>query len=115
VFSPTTLLPLPKEVIRKSAQACLSRTAFHPRTHQRLVAQIITPLPVSHDPSIAGKMYNPHTGKAENIDSLLRGPDGLKWYQSLKNQWGRCTQGVKQITQRQRTDCRQEHHVFHLT
>jgi hypothetical protein len=40
-------------------------------------------------------MYNPHTGKAENIDSLLRGPDGgLKWYQSLTNEWGRCTQGV---------------------
>jgi hypothetical protein len=94
---PPTLLPLPKAVIRHSARARLSRTTFHPRTHQRLVAQAITPPPpVSHDPSLAGKMYNPHTGKAENIDSLLRGPDGLKWYQSLTNEWGRCTQGVTQ-------------------
>jgi hypothetical protein len=39
-------------------------------------------------------MYNPITGKAENIDSLLRGPDSLIWSKSLTNEWGRCTQGL---------------------
>jgi hypothetical protein len=39
-------------------------------------------------------MYNPITGKAENIDSLLHGPDSERWYKSLSNEWGRCTQGL---------------------
>jgi hypothetical protein len=47
-----------------------------------------------HDPTIAGKMYNPTTGKPENIDSLLNGPDSERWYKSLSNEWGRCTQGL---------------------
>jgi hypothetical protein len=40
-------------------------------------------------------MYHPVTGKAENIDSLLRGPDGIKWFKSLTNEWGRCMQGLR--------------------
>ena len=39
-------------------------------------------------------MYNPDTGKVENIDSLLRGPDSAIWTKSLTNEWGRCTQGL---------------------
>ena len=39
-------------------------------------------------------MYNPTTGKPENIDSLLRGPDSLIWTTSLSNKWGRCTEGL---------------------
>jgi hypothetical protein len=49
---------------------------------------------VQHDPTVAGKMYDPVTGKAENIDSLLKGPNGIKWYALLTNEWGRCTQGL---------------------
>ena len=39
-------------------------------------------------------MYNPITGCAENIDSLLRGPDSTRWLRSLTNEWGRCMQGI---------------------
>jgi hypothetical protein len=39
-------------------------------------------------------MYNPDTGKVENIDSLLAGPDSIIWTRSLSNEWGRCTQGL---------------------
>jgi hypothetical protein len=49
---------------------------------------------VQHDPSVSGKMYNPTTGKAETIDSLLSGPDRLIWNKSLSNEWGRCAQGL---------------------
>jgi hypothetical protein len=31
-------------------------------------------------------MYHPITGKVENIDSLLGGPDALNWYKSLTTQ-----------------------------
>ena len=83
--------------LRTSPRARLSRVHFNPCTHQRHLVQSIQPAPslVQHDPTIAGKMYHPVTGKVENIDSLLRGPDALKWYKSLTNEWGRCTQGVK--------------------
>ena len=84
---PTSLL----DPLRKSPRARLSsRFRFDPRTHQR------TPLAQSihHDPTIAGKMYHPETGKVENIDSLLSGPDSLIWTKSLSNEWGRCTQGL---------------------
>jgi hypothetical protein len=76
-------------LLRKSPRARLSHHHFDHRTHQRHLVQSI-----QHDPSVAGKMYHPTTGKVETIDSLLRGPDALKWYQSLTNEWGRCTQGV---------------------
>ena len=49
---------------------------------------------IQHDPTIAGKMYNPDTGRAETIDSLLRGPDAARWTTSLSNEWGRCTRGL---------------------
>ena len=49
---------------------------------------------IHHDPTIAGKMFNPNTGKAETIDSLLSGPDSAIWLKSLSNEWGRCTQGL---------------------
>jgi hypothetical protein len=39
-------------------------------------------------------MYNPITGKAENIDSLLCGPNSTIWLKSLSNEWGQCTQGL---------------------
>jgi hypothetical protein len=39
-------------------------------------------------------MYDPVTGRAENIDSLLTGPDHSIWLKSLSNEWGRCTQGL---------------------
>jgi hypothetical protein len=81
----TKRMPLPV-LPRKSPRARLSRLRFDHRSHQRHLVQS-----VQHDPTIAGKMYHPLTGKVENIDSLLRGPDALKWYQSLTNEWGRCT------------------------
>jgi hypothetical protein len=77
------------DLLRKSPRARLSRLRFDPRTHRRHLAQSI-----QHDPTVAGKMYNPITGRAENIDSLLRGPDAKRWSRSLTNEWGRCMQGI---------------------
>jgi len=105
VLPPHVLVPLPRvqvpqpakvvspslALLRKSPRArFFSRLRFDPRTHQR------TPLAqsIQHDPTIAGTMYHPDTGKVENIDSLLRVPDSLIWYRSLSNEWGRCTQGL---------------------
>jgi hypothetical protein len=39
-------------------------------------------------------MYNPVTGGAKNIDSLLRGPDTVTWTTALTNEWARCAQGI---------------------
>ena len=47
-----------------------------------------------HDPTIAGKMYKPTTGRAETIGSLLAGDDATIWKTSLTNEIGCCTQGV---------------------
>ena len=49
---------------------------------------------VQHDPTIAGTMYDPITGRKETIDSLLHGPDKAIWLQSLANECGCCTQGL---------------------
>ena len=49
---------------------------------------------VQHDPTIAGKMFDPTTGHAETIDTLLSGPDALIWTTSLANEWGRSTSGL---------------------
>jgi hypothetical protein len=101
VVTPTLPAPLPRvpyksvhtapiaALLRKLPRARLSRLRFDPRTHQPLAHS------VQYDPSVAGKMYHPVTGKAENIDSLLRGPDGIKWFKSLTNEWGRCMQGLR--------------------
>jgi hypothetical protein len=61
----------------------------HRSTPRQQLAQVL-----QHDPTIAGKMYNPVTGRAENIDSLLRGPDTITWTTSLTNEWTRCAQGI---------------------
>ena len=99
LFSPPVAPPrVPKPVviapIRQSPRARLDRLHFDPRTHRRHLVQTVQ-IAVQYDPTIAGKMYHPVTGKAENIDSLLRGPDAIKWYTSLTNEWGRCAQGLK--------------------
>ena len=47
-----------------------------------------------HDPTVSGKMYNPTTGRAETIDSILASPDAATWKTSLTNELGRCSQGV---------------------
>jgi hypothetical protein len=39
-------------------------------------------------------MFNPTTGRAETIDSLLHGLDSAVWNNSLSNEWGRCAQGI---------------------
>ena len=46
------------------------------------------------DPTVAGKIFDPVTGKQENIDSLLRGDDTIIWTKSLANEIGRCAQGL---------------------
>jgi hypothetical protein len=63
-----------------------------PRYHRRQRMQLAQSM--QHDPSIAGKMINPTTGRAETIDSLLHGPDSDIWTKSLTNEWGRCAQGI---------------------
>jgi hypothetical protein len=67
----------------------LSPRFSHQPTPRQQLAQAL-----QHDPTIAGKMYNPVTGRAENIDSLLRGPDTVTWTTSLTNEWARCAQGI---------------------
>ena len=89
-----TLAPPLTILHRKSPRTRLARLHFDPRTHRSLPVRALAQS-VQHDPSIAGKMFHPITGKAENIDSLLRGPDSLIWTRSLSNEWGRCTQGLK--------------------
>jgi len=79
--------PHPGPTLRSSLRSHVVRH-IDPRTHQYLVQS------AQYDPSIAGKMYNPETGKAENIDSLLRGRHSDKWYASLTNEWGRLCQGL---------------------
>jgi hypothetical protein len=75
---------------RQSPRARLSLRRFDPRTHRStLLAQT-----VQHDPSIAGKMFNPVTGRPETLDSLLAGPDSTTWTKSLTNEWARCMQGI---------------------
>lgn len=58
---------------------------------------------MQHDPSVAGKMFNSSTGRAETIDSLIRGPDTVIWTKSLSNEWGRLAQGISK--NRLSTDC----------
>ena len=96
--SPTPNVPVPNPMLdtdnilsrRQSPRTSVSRLHFDPTTHRSYrLAQSI-----QHDPSIAGKMFNPTTGKVETIDSLLHGPDSTIWYNSLSNEWGRCMQGL---------------------
>ena len=95
VLQPTTApkttppFTLPVDSLRKSNCARLSRLRLDPRTHCRHLAQSI-----QHEPIVAGKLYNLITGCAENIDSLLRGPNKDRWTRSLTNEWGRCMQGI---------------------
>ena len=92
---PTTkVVPPPSPtLLRKSPRARLSsRLRFDPRTHQQRTSLAQS---IQHDPTIAGKMYHPDTGKVENIDSLLAGPDSRIWTRSLSNEWGRCCQGLR--------------------
>jgi hypothetical protein len=39
-------------------------------------------------------MFNPTTGPAETIETLLSGPGALVWTTSLANEWGRSTRGI---------------------
>jgi hypothetical protein len=39
-------------------------------------------------------MFNPITGRPENIDALLRGTDSPLWTASLANEWARCAQSL---------------------
>jgi hypothetical protein len=62
---------------------------FNPRASRLQFAQS-----VQHDSSVSGKMFNPTTGRAETIDTLLHGPDKDIWTTSLTNEWARCAQGI---------------------
>jgi hypothetical protein len=61
----------------------------HRPTPRQQLAQAL-----QHDPAVAGEMCNPFAGGAENIDSLLRGPDAVTWTTLLTNEWARCAQGI---------------------
>ena len=58
---------------------------------------------MQHDPSVAGKMFNSSTGRAETVDSLLHSPDTIIWTKSLSNEWGRLAQGLSKTCLS--TDC----------
>ncbi len=49
---------------------------------------------MQHDALIAGKMFNPATGRAEAIDYLKQGPDQEIETKLLTDKWSRCAQGV---------------------
>jgi hypothetical protein len=63
-----------------------SRTGFNPRQpffqqpnpffHNQGTRLQFAPS-IQHDPTVSGKMFDPTTGRAETIDSLLHGPDHL--------------------------------------
>ena len=96
----TKLTPLQIQLLahptRKSPRARLSRLRFDSRTHRRVPTLLAQS--AQHDPTVAGKILNPSTGKAETLDSLLRGSDSTIWTRSLSNEWGRCMQGVGKNT-----------------
>jgi hypothetical protein len=80
-----------------------ARTGFNPRQpffnqhnpfYNGQMARLQFSQSVQHDPSVSGKMFNPMTGRAETIDTLLQGPDKQIWTTSLSNEWGRCAQGI---------------------
>jgi hypothetical protein len=64
------------------------RVSHRPTPRQQLAQSL------QHEPTIAGKMHNPVTGRAENIDCLLQGPDTVTWTTSLTNEWARCAQVI---------------------
>jgi hypothetical protein len=92
VLSPVSPVLQLQALLRKTPRARLSALRFDHRTHRPL--HLVQS--VQHDPTIPGKLFHPLTGKAENIDSLLRGPDAAIWRRSLANEWGRCCSGLKQ-------------------
>jgi hypothetical protein len=80
-----------------------ARTGFNPRQpffnqhnhyYNSQTSRLQFAQSVQHDPSVSGKMFNPKTGRAETIDTLLQGPDQQTWTTSLSNEWGRCAQGI---------------------
>jgi hypothetical protein len=86
-----SLLPLvsPPRVFHPPSSASLPRVpAESPSNHFHFAQSL------QHDPTISGKMFNPTTGHAETIDSLLNGLDSVVWNNSLSNEWGRCAQGI---------------------
>jgi hypothetical protein len=86
--------------------------AYKHRLNSRRSARVHLAQSVQHDPTIAGKMYNPDTGKAETIDTLLNGPDGTIWTHSLTNEWGRCTRGLTKNRTKESTIIGQQTMVF---
>ena len=91
--APLQVAILPPPLPRKSPRARLSRLRFDSRTHRSVLPTLLAQS-AQHDPTVAGKMTNPTTGRLETLDSLLRGPDSAIWTRSLSNEWGRCMQGV---------------------
>jgi hypothetical protein len=82
-----------RSTTRIRASPCFNQ--LYQRRNNRLAPTGHLAQSIQHDPTVAGKMYDPVTGRAETIDSLLRGPDKVKWTRSLANEWGRCTRGLK--------------------
>ena len=88
--------PLSKETPNKGSMIRLRSSPRLKQLYSRLNSHRSTHLAqsVQHDPTIAGKMFDPDTGRAETIDTLLDGPEILTWTTSLSNEWGRCTRGL---------------------
>ena len=58
---------------------------YHTRSTTRLSRQKLAQF-VRHDPTVAGKMHDPETGRAETLDTLLQVPDSDIWTTSLTNE-----------------------------
>jgi hypothetical protein len=66
-------------------------TNFRHLATQHLAAQHV----FSHKHQSACHIINKESGKKENIDSLLKGPERLRWLQAASNEFGRLAQGNK--------------------
>ena len=66
-------------------------TNFRHLATQNLVAQHV----FAQQHSSALHIINPSTGKKENLDSLLKGPERDRWLQAASNEFGRLAQGNK--------------------
>jgi hypothetical protein len=98
VPTPKSKAPFDDVPHRTRSTTCLRASprfkSLYSRLNDQRSARMHLAQSVQHDPSVAGKMYNPTTGKLETIDSLLNGPDAARWILSLTNEWGRCTRGL---------------------
>ena len=89
VIIPPLLPPaLPKKLLPPQHRPSLLSTyrAISPHFQIRPPPQFQLAQSIQHDPTVAGKMFHPVTGRLETIDALLKGPDSTRWTISFTNE-----------------------------